>query len=423
MTDSSLVPQNISIDQIFLNEKNPRFEEPATTENEAIEILCTKEGIYKLAADIIELGSINPLELFALIPRDEKDDDKSKIYTVVEGNRRLCALKLLSDPKQATDDLREKFETLSENWIQIRTIPAVIFSDLESARAWLERMHGTQGGVGRKPWSSEQKERFQSGPNSFALSLLDYAEKQGFITKGERHRKLTTVTRFIKNKKFQEWMGLDKFYPKKFQSTLPAADFKNLIKQFIDDLKDRKNVHSRMKTNHVDTYVRKLKSSGIDPSPTSPVPKKKPKLPTVSEFIKFEEDIEEALNDLGDDAYKLQKLYYSITNVLLKQHTPLIYIGVWAFFETLTAYAGRKDAACFFSYVYGEKKFQPFLKALEPSDAKATRKALESIKDYGNTTKHHQSAASFNGEQLNNDMQVLRDLILEIIKEAKAKKP
>ena len=430
MTNDNLKPEDVFIDRIFLNNENPRFK-PVETEKEAVERLCAKEFIYELAADIVKQGGINPLEHFALILRDAKNGDKQKTYTVIEGNRRLCALKLLNDPEQAPDNLRKKFQTLSENWTQEEIISAVIFPDFDSTKVWLERMHGSQGGIGRKPWSSEQKQRFfDNEENRLSQNLLDRAQKNGFITDAERQNKLTTVTRFMVNKKFRECLELDESDPEKFQSALPDADFDKLIKQFINDLKEGKKVNSRMNKDEIEEYAEQLKSSnngGTNPSPTpsipAPIPEEKEiepiAPPTPPKCIEPDLDIKEALRDLGDDGYKLHRLYFSITKLKFKDHSLIIYIGVWVFFEALTAYAGHTDNA--FTNYFDNNRLQNTF-GIPKSDAKAIREALKRISEQGNIAKHHKIAASFDGEQLSNDMKVLRGVILKTIEEAKPNK-
>ena len=431
MTNDNLKFEDAFIDRIFLNESNPRFE-PVETEKEAIECLCAEEYVYELAADIVKQGGINPLERFALILRDAKNGNKSETYTVIEGNRRLCALKLLNDPNLAPNNSREKFQTLSENWTRKETIPAIIFSDFDSAKVWLGRMHDSQRDVGRRRWSAEQKQRFFGNEeNRLAQALLDYAERNGFITKIERKGKLTTVGRFIPNKKFQECLELDESDPEKFQSALPAADFDELIKQFINDLKEGKKVNSRMNKDEVEEYAEQLKSSNNDtnPSPTSSIPAPIPEEkkfdpiapPTPPKFIEPDSDIKEALLNLGADSYKLDYLYFSITKLRFKNHSLIIYIGVWVFFEALTAYAGRKDGTAFTAYL-NKNKLKNTFKFAEPN-IKAICEALKRISEQGNIAKHHKIAASFDGKQISNDMKVLREVILKIIEEAKSNKP
>ena len=101
----------------------------------------------------------------------------------------------------------------------------------------------------------------------------------------------------------------------------------------------------------------------------------------------------------------------------LDPHTPLVAVGVWSFFETLTACAGRKDGTSFDSFLNNAKLVSYGIKG----KTTALREALVRIRGYGNTTKHHPVAVTFNGDQLNNDMIALREIILKCIEEAASK--
>lgn len=52
---------------------------------------------------------------------------------------------------------------------------------------------------------------------------------------------------------------------------------------------------------------------------------------------------------------------------------------------------------------------------------KPLRDALQSIQRFGNTTKHHDTSAAFNGDQLANDMETLTELILKCIQDVPTK--
>ena len=88
----------IKTERVFLDFDNPRHD-PMESQEEVIRYLCEDE----LAKDLVIHG-LSPLELFALIPRNE---GKKNAYTVAEGNRRLCALKLLNDPNLAPASMRK----------------------------------------------------------------------------------------------------------------------------------------------------------------------------------------------------------------------------------------------------------------------------------------------------------------------------
>jgi hypothetical protein len=98
----------IDIDRIFLYEENPRHER-IESEPEIIEHLCKDEQVYNLARSISEAGS-NPLALLGLV--ELPGSGKKKNYQAWEGNRRICAIKLLNDPDRAPPHLRKDFTRL-----------------------------------------------------------------------------------------------------------------------------------------------------------------------------------------------------------------------------------------------------------------------------------------------------------------------
>jgi hypothetical protein len=143
--------------------------------------------------------------------------------------------------------------------------------------------------------------------------------------------------------------------------------------------------------------------------------RKKPKKPEKARYVRYEGEVFEALKSFGNE--KLSSLYHSICSIELDPHTPIVSIGAWSFFETLTACAGRTDGVSFDSYLSKER-----LRAYGlDGDLSPLRNAMERIRAYGNTTKHHPVSATFNGDQLNNDMTALKAVILKCIDEAASK--
>ena len=101
--------KQINIKDIFLDLENPRHE-PYQSQEEVIEYLCQNEYVFALAQDIVIMG-VNPLEIMAIIPNtDNYSDDGAQTYIIAEGNRRLCALKLLDDPELAPSNERKNFK-------------------------------------------------------------------------------------------------------------------------------------------------------------------------------------------------------------------------------------------------------------------------------------------------------------------------
>lgn len=432
MNETPQIAQSIPISRIFLGLDNPRFE-PVASEGEAISVLCATENVYPLAADIVKQGSLNPLDKIALLPL--KSGGKRETYTVAEGNRRICALKLLIDPELAPLKLRAKFEALSEKWTPVDSVSAVIFHDHESVQVWLQRMHeGQLGGVGRKTWDATQVQRFSgTGKNKLALELLDYCEEQGMISKDERKGKLTTVQRFVTKDVFAEHFGLDKSDPTTLRRNLSKKDFDQAIAVFIKDLIKGDEVSSRMNKPDISDYARDtVKRLGINTERIAPEPltsdasnepakkrnrKKKTKAPEKPKYLTHSAEIVDGLEKLAN--WKLKSLYHSLINIELEDNTPLISVGAWCFLECLTACDGRPENNDFTAHLSKHKLTQ--LGITETNDKKAISSALKRIQSYGNVTKHHSTSASFNGEQLNNDMDILREVIVKSIKSIQQK--
>lgn len=413
---------DVPISRIFLALNNPRFE-VVETENEAIDRLL-KEDVLALARDIVSHG-LNPLERFAMTPIG-KTQSGEPTYWVAEGNRRACALKLLSDPDLAPPKYRKSFEKLAESWTPLKTIAAVVFSDQDTLRIWLDRTHsGTQGGIGRKTWDADQKQRFSgSSKNALAQALLDYAEAQGMITKEERQGKLTTTQRFFNSEASQEIMGIDRSSVDELRRTRPKADFDAMLRRFTRDLVEGEDVTSRMNKPDIVKYVRSLTElPGVtaarveaEPLSVSTVGKgskritRKPKKPEKARHVQYDDEINLALRGLGNE--KLLSLYYSICSLELEHHTPLASIGVWAFFETLSGCAGRDDGVSIDAFLTKHRLTQY---GITGEDQKAVRAAIERVRDFGNLTKHHKVSAAFNGDQLNNDMTALKEVVVRLI--------
>lgn len=416
---------DVPIANIFLWEDNPRHQH-LDGETAIIAKLCATEEILTLASDIVKNG-INPLERIAVVPIDQ--DDASDIYTVAEGNRRLCALKLLTDPDRAPPNQKTRFAKLAAEWTPVSDVAAVIFEDHEATRIWLERTHsGLQGGAGRKTWDADQKQRFTGGSKNFAaLHLLDYAQQLGLLNESERRRRLTTVQRFLDSEKFKNALGLRSKDDDVLRDR-PLDDFNALLRAFIHDLIGGKLVNSRMKREGVDLYAEGLAArfpdatkridpqamSGADPAaptppPAPPAPKPpKPAPPARPKTIVHVEAIAQAL--AAANHQKLSSLYHSLTTIDVNKHTPFLTIGAWSLFEILCKSSGAGDGQAFDAFLSKER-----LKTLTgETNVKAHLQAIKRIADLGNTTKHDPVAGSFNPATLVNDMEKLAPAVLAL---------
>ena len=423
---SKRIECDVRLERISLNRKNPRHD-PCESEAQAIESLCKSDQILPLARDIVANG-LNPIDRFGLMAiRGSKDS-----YTVIEGNRRVCALKLLTDPDLApTVARRETYAKLAEDWTPVEVIPCVIFKDAEDLDLWLERRHkGQNGGIGQKAWGAVQQARHSGSrsPNTPALAILDYALSKGIITLDQSKNRITTIRRFLEKKSIRKILGLDVSDVDRITTSRTDEDFELLVRKFFNDLlaKDTK-VDSRANKEIVDSYAQELDSvkgqsyKQSDPTPIFPSkskpekkPRKHPSREREHESLPLRSDIMEALEGL--DSWKLKCLYQSILKLPLRQNynIPLLALGIWSFFETLTALAGRDGAPNFQSFL-SQQKLSNY--GWSRDEVRALRLSIDHLANYGTVTKHHPQAAAFNSFQIHNDMVVLGDLILKLIED------
>jgi len=417
--------EQIEIKKIFLDLENPRHE-PYQSQEEVIEYLCKNEYVYALAQDIVKIG-INPLEIMAVIPNTDNNDQDT--YIIAEGNRRLCALKLLVDPELAPSEERKNFKSLSKLWSPIHTISAIVFENREAVAEWLERIHGgLQGGIGRKQWSSEQKTRFTGDiKNVMAQQLLDYAQMKNMITPEERVNKISTVQRFISNPLFKDALGVDTSKNDELQRIRLVPDFDLILEKFINDLKSGL-INTRLNSPEIKSYshnlraVKGVSSETIQPQALNTADKdlnsnnSKPKPPNKPRYLKNHDNTEKALIDLGN--YKLSSIYNSLHRLAVAEHCPLLTVGLWSFFESITALNGRITSTDFQAFLSNDKLEN--LGLGDKNNTKSLRECLRRIAEMGNTTKHDKQGAAFNDQQLINDFEILHPLI-QALAEACAK--
>ena len=118
-----------------------------------------KGKLANLAGDIMQMGGLSPGEPLWVM----KDPKHKAQYVVLEGNRRITALKLMENPALADGTVVEKhFKNLSQLFAKkpIRQFEAKVFDDREEARPWLRRRHLSEAsGVGLQRWKYLAKAR------------------------------------------------------------------------------------------------------------------------------------------------------------------------------------------------------------------------------------------------------------------------
>ena len=141
----------VPLDQLWLDPQNPRLplSQRGKKEEDVIDYMLREEGLLELMASIGERG-YSPAEPLLVIKRD------SGGFTVVEGNRRLAALKLLNGTY--TPSMRAKLveEIIGAAKQKPSNIPAIEYPSRDAILSYLGYRHIT----GIKQWDSLAKARY-----------------------------------------------------------------------------------------------------------------------------------------------------------------------------------------------------------------------------------------------------------------------
>jgi hypothetical protein len=209
--------KDISLTNLIVNTENPRFDLVAD-QREAIRTMLSdqREKIVNLAKDIVQHG-MNPSDLTIVAPLANDEG----LYNVLEGNRRVVALKLLIQPDLVTTEhkaIQKRFKELAKGYKQhsIRTITCVVYENPEDAYRWIKLKHtGQNDGVGTVGWDAQQVARFDErveGKSAVALQALDFLNKSNEVDESIRSNiakiPITNFDRLITDKSIQEVVGI-----------------------------------------------------------------------------------------------------------------------------------------------------------------------------------------------------------------------
>jgi hypothetical protein len=208
----------LKLSQLTINTGNPRFEIVGNQRDAIITMIEDQQGkLEKLAADIVQHG-LGPHESIIVTPHETLQE----YYNVLEGNRRITALKLLDNPgliPESNKALFQRFKKLSVAFMQkpAERIECVVFQDVTEAYRWIRLMHtGENEGVGRVGWDAQQKGRYEErieGKTSFALQVLDFLQKQADLDLMLKSRikdvPSSSLQRLVGDPAFREVVGID----------------------------------------------------------------------------------------------------------------------------------------------------------------------------------------------------------------------
>jgi hypothetical protein len=206
--------KTVPVGQLMLDTKNPRHGE-LDSQRAAIESLIAsqRQKLVVLANDILKNG-LSPIERLMVLKGKNG-------YTVVEGNRRLTAIKLLNNPSLADGTpIAAAIKRLSQKGSAPSEAECSIASSRKAAAHWLEIRHGGESeGAGVVPWSAYAANRFKSKPGREAAAAMAFLEAvaEGYpsndvlqeLAQEVGNRKITTLGRLVLDQNFRDKAGIE----------------------------------------------------------------------------------------------------------------------------------------------------------------------------------------------------------------------
>lgn len=451
--------EKFKVDELHLDQGNYRFKKADNQEGCVEKIYFANPQYFKglmrsIAAD--DLGEL------LLVYRNKKEN------IVQDGNRRLAALKVLSDDKYAPVEALKKYaeELRSSNKINFLNIQAQVSDDKKLVLSTVYERHASaKSGKARISWSA------------FAAARFRYIEKEdvtdewhitALVLKAEEeHPKITEfldssnysheVFRRLLRAAFEKGIVSNNIFSKRdmrFKSSAPKNILNDAVAKsykFLLAMKDKKISLSRKDAHYADKdYVDRFlldfklspdnqrlgvakSGSGEKVSGDSEKNNDDSEGKLKGDSANANNDSEDADGDGNDDlktssgksghgidesdailrqlkklkSKKLSGLYTSLCVISLVKHPALMYVGAWSFFEVLSKCMGNISQD--FPGYFGNHMSNL---GLEKQPRKDCAKVLKDIQNHGNATKHSENATPMTAIQLKNDFVVLEPLII-----------
>lgn len=207
---------DVEVEDLLLDLDNPRTG-PVASQSEALAaIVRLSTRYFKNMMASIKAHGLDPGDSFYLVQEREEGDG----YTVVDGNRRLAALKVLNNPDllqgtDLSDTVKRPLAKEAENYAPQgdTAISCVLFQSRPDAGDWIERRHGRGlEGEGRISWGTLEIQRFQKDPT--VLDVITFVEKNSTYPDADWHRikasvqkNTSTLRRFLELKAGRQYLG------------------------------------------------------------------------------------------------------------------------------------------------------------------------------------------------------------------------
>ena len=164
----------------------------------------------------IKEHGLDPGDSFYLVEEDEEGDG----YTVVDGNRRLAALKVLNNPDllhgtDLSETVKRPLIKEADGYKPLgdSAIRCVLFGNRSDAGEWIERRHGKGlDGEGRISWGALEIQRFQK--DRTVIDVITFVERNSTFSEADWPRiksavesNTSSLRRFLDSKAGRHHLG------------------------------------------------------------------------------------------------------------------------------------------------------------------------------------------------------------------------
>lgn len=244
---------NLTIDDLLFHSENPRIGSVSSQRDALQKILDEQEDKLAELAESIATDGMSPIE--RILVRPEKPEGKR--FVVMEGNRRLAALKLLTNPGVLTSmsvasALQKRFEALAKDFDRSTVEPLACFESADEVETnkWIYLRHtGENKGRGVVPWSAIASRRFMG--TDPALQALELVKSYGNLDEKEKvllgdSFPITTLERLLDTKDVREVIGVD-VKDRKLRTGLPGDELMKPLRRMVMDLATKQVNVSKLK--------------------------------------------------------------------------------------------------------------------------------------------------------------------------------
>lgn len=233
---------SLDLDDLLLDLENSRISKADSQRGALQKILEDQDVKLTVLAESIISDRLNPMDRWLVV---KSQSDRGR-FIVLEGNRRLAALRILNNPAVLNDlevrsPVKRRFQELASQFDldAIGKIDCFEVADRADGATWLNQRHtGENKGRGIVNWGGVATARFRG--RDPALQALDLVINHGNLSDEEKETvedqfPISTLDRLLSTPAVRKRIGVE-ITDSKLQSGLPPAEVIKPLRKIVLDL-------------------------------------------------------------------------------------------------------------------------------------------------------------------------------------------